>query len=97
MRAFRLPLFPPPSLKHQAPSTATAHHPSAATSLSQKAYADELGIGAAVEWHANAPFSELRQQLAGAVAGLHAMADEHFGISVVEYMAAGVPGWGCRQ
>jgi len=27
--------------------------------------------------------------LAGAVAGIHSMTDEHFGISVVEYMAAG--------
>lgn len=27
--------------------------------------------------------------LGGAVAGLHGMIDEHFGISVVEYMAAG--------
>lgn len=27
--------------------------------------------------------------LGGAVAGIHSMIDEHFGISVVEYMAAG--------
>ncbi len=27
--------------------------------------------------------------LGGAIAGLHTMTDEHFGISVVEYMAAG--------
>lgn len=27
--------------------------------------------------------------LGGAVAGIHSMTDEHFGISVVEYMAAG--------
>lgn len=27
--------------------------------------------------------------LGGAIAGLHSMVDEHFGISVVEYMAAG--------
>jgi alpha-1,2-mannosyltransferase len=27
--------------------------------------------------------------LGGAVAGMHSMVDEHFGISVVEYMAAG--------
>jgi alpha-1,2-mannosyltransferase len=27
--------------------------------------------------------------LGGAVSGIHSMTDEHFGISVVEYMAAG--------
>ena len=32
---------------------------------------------------------DLVQLLGGAVAGLHSMTDEHFGISVVEYMAAG--------
>lgn len=32
---------------------------------------------------------DLVQLLGGAVAGLHSMIDEHFGISVVEYMAAG--------
>ena len=36
------------------------------------------------------PFSELRSLLGNAVAGLHTMVDEHFGIVVVEYMAAGV-------
>ena len=30
--------------------------------------------------------------LAGAVGGLHTMRDEHFGISVVQYMAAGAQG-----
>jgi hypothetical protein len=32
---------------------------------------------------------ELVKLLGGAVAGLHSMLDEHFGISIVEYMAAG--------
>jgi hypothetical protein len=32
---------------------------------------------------------DLVQLLGGAIAGLHSMTDEHFGISVVEYMAAG--------
>lgn len=35
-------------------------------------------------------YAELRRLLGDAVAGLHSMVDEHFGISVVEYMAAGV-------
>lgn len=34
-------------------------------------------------------FSELVKLLGGAIAGLHTMTDEHFGIVVVEYMAAG--------
>lgn len=33
--------------------------------------------------------SELVRLLGAAVAGIHSMTDEHFGISVVEYMAAG--------
>lgn len=34
-------------------------------------------------------YAELRRLLGDAVVGLHSMVDEHFGISVVEYMAAG--------
>ncbi|KAI3435747.1 hypothetical protein D9Q98_001805 [Chlorella vulgaris] len=52
--------------------------------------AEELGIGEQVEFCVNASFDELRCLLADALAGLHTMVDEHFGISVVEYMAAGV-------
>ncbi len=37
----------------------------------------------------NADFLEVKQLLGGAVGGLHTMLDEHFGISIVEYMAAG--------
>ena len=39
--------------------------------------------------HINVSHDELRELLAGAVGGLHTMQDEHFGISIVEYMAAG--------
>jgi alpha-1,2-mannosyltransferase len=42
-----------------------------------------------VEFRVNVPFEELHELLGDAVAGLHSMIDEHFGISVVEYMAAG--------
>jgi alpha-1,2-mannosyltransferase len=42
-----------------------------------------------VEFRVNVPFEELHELLGDAVAGLHSMVDEHFGISVVEYMAAG--------
>lgn len=43
-----------------------------------------------LQWVVNAPYSDLKLLLGGAVGGLHTMLDEHFGISVVEYMAAGV-------
>ena len=49
----------------------------------------QLGIADLVDFHVNVSFSELRVLLGNAVAGLHTMVDEHFGISVVEYMAAG--------
>ena len=42
-----------------------------------------------VEFEVNASFDRLRKLLSEAVGGLHSMLDEHFGISVVEYMAAG--------
>lgn len=42
-----------------------------------------------VEFIVNADFLEVKQLLGGAVGGLHTMLDEHFGISIVEYMAAG--------
>jgi alpha-1,2-mannosyltransferase len=44
---------------------------------------------AAVIFLVNAPFSLLRAVMAVAVAGVHTMPNEHFGIVVVEYMAAG--------
>ncbi len=55
-----------------------------------RAYAEELGVADCVDWLVNAPYAELRSLLGEAVGGLHTMTDEHFGISVVEYMAAGV-------
>ncbi len=42
-----------------------------------------------MEFCVNVPFADLLRLLSDAVAGLHTMVDEHFGISVVEYMAAG--------
>nr|XP_010923561.1 GDP-Man:Man(3)GlcNAc(2)-PP-Dol alpha-1,2-mannosyltransferase isoform X2 [Elaeis guineensis] len=49
----------------------------------------ELNMDEYVEFHKDVTYRELVQLLGGAVAGLHSMIDEHFGISVVEYMAAG--------
>lgn len=52
--------------------------------------AKELGLDdSCVEFCINVPFSDLRTMLGNAIAGIHSMRDEHFGISVVEYMAAG--------
>ncbi|GLG95470.1 Asparagine-linked glycosylation protein 11-like protein [Gryllus bimaculatus] len=43
-----------------------------------------------VEFKVNIPYEELRQELKESVIGLHAMWNEHFGIGVVECMAAGL-------
>lgn len=55
-----------------------------------QALAEDLGLAQRVEWHVDVPYSDLKLLLGGAVGGIHTMVDEHFGISVVEYMAAGV-------
>ncbi|KAL0359156.1 UNVERIFIED_CONTAM: GDP-Man:Man(3)GlcNAc(2)-PP-Dol alpha-1,2-mannosyltransferase [Sesamum angustifolium] len=52
-------------------------------------HARELNVDSDVEFHENVPYSELVRLLGGAAAGIHSMTDEHFGISVVEYMASG--------
>ena len=47
------------------------------------------GVVQAVELSVNVPFGELQQLLGRALVGIHTMRDEHFGIGVVEFMAAG--------
>ncbi|KAL3498259.1 hypothetical protein ACH5RR_040991 [Cinchona calisaya] len=54
-----------------------------------KDQAVELKVADDVEFHKNVMFRDFVRLLGGAVAGIHSMIDEHFGISVVEYMAAG--------
>lgn len=49
----------------------------------------KLKVDGDVEFHKNVMYRDLVKLLGGAVAGIHSMIDEHFGISVVEYMAAG--------
>ncbi|CAK9323867.1 unnamed protein product [Citrullus colocynthis] len=49
----------------------------------------ELKVDSDVEFYKNLMYRDLVELLGGAVAGIHSMTDEHFGISVVEYMAAG--------
>ena len=52
--------------------------------------ADQLDIKQNVEFGLNVSFDELKDHLAKATIGLHTMWNEHFGIGVVECMAAGV-------
>ncbi|KAK4253142.1 hypothetical protein QN277_010750 [Acacia crassicarpa] len=54
-----------------------------------KEKAMELNVDKQVEFYKNLTYRDLVGRLASAVAGIHSMTDEHFGISVVEYMAAG--------
>ncbi|KAL8172381.1 hypothetical protein V2J09_024185 [Rumex salicifolius] len=51
--------------------------------------AAELKVENHVEFHKNILYRDLVRLLGGATMGIHSMIDEHFGISVVEYMAAG--------
>ncbi|XP_035825053.1 GDP-Man:Man(3)GlcNAc(2)-PP-Dol alpha-1,2-mannosyltransferase isoform X2 [Aplysia californica] len=53
------------------------------------ALARELGVDHLVDFRLNIPFSELKQLLAESLVSLHTMWNEHFGICVVEGMAAG--------
>uniref|UniRef100_A0A8C6XJQ7 GDP-Man:Man(3)GlcNAc(2)-PP-Dol alpha-1,2-mannosyltransferase n=1 Tax=Naja naja TaxID=35670 RepID=A0A8C6XJQ7_NAJNA len=54
-----------------------------------KKLCEELGIEEKVEFKVNIPFEELKRHLADATIGLHTMWNEHFGIGIVECMAAG--------
>ncbi|CAM4362610.1 unnamed protein product [Caretta caretta] len=54
-----------------------------------KKLCEELGVDKKVEFKVNIPFEELKKYLADAVIGLHTMWNEHFGIGIVECMAAG--------
>jgi len=52
--------------------------------------AASLGVSNSVEFVLNQPFSVLKEYFATASIGLHTMWNEHFGIGVVEMMAAGL-------
>ncbi|RZC58174.1 hypothetical protein C5167_005475 [Papaver somniferum] len=54
-----------------------------------KEKAIELNVEKDVEFYRNLLYRDLVRLLGGAIAGIHSMVDEHFGISIVEYMAAG--------
>ncbi|KAI7790552.1 GDP-Man:Man(3)GlcNAc(2)-PP-Dol alpha-1,2-mannosyltransferase [Triplophysa rosa] len=49
----------------------------------------ELGVANRVEFKLNISFEELKKEITDATIGLHTMWNEHFGIGVVECMAAG--------
>ncbi|KAN0139176.1 mannosyltransferase [Lactarius tabidus] len=55
-----------------------------------KALADSLRVSDHVEFVVNAPYPQILELLGRASVGLNTMVDEHFGINVVEFMAAGV-------
>ncbi|KAJ6615416.1 mannosyltransferase [Mycena sp. CBHHK59/15] len=52
--------------------------------------ARELGVEPHVQFILNAPYPDMLTWLGKASVGLNTMVDEHFGINVVEFMAAGV-------
>eukprot|EP01065_Artemidia_motanka_P035113 TRINITY_DN43024_c0_g1_i1.p1 TRINITY_DN43024_c0_g1~~TRINITY_DN43024_c0_g1_i1.p1 ORF type:complete len:487 (+),score=44.03 TRINITY_DN43024_c0_g1_i1:53-1462(+) len=54
-----------------------------------KALAESLAVDDAVRFCVNLPYEELKALLGKSHVGLHTMWNEHFGIGVVEYMAAG--------
>ncbi|KAK4799826.1 hypothetical protein SAY86_025191 [Trapa natans] len=54
-----------------------------------KRRAADLGVQSDVQFYKNIKYRDLVELLGHATAGLHSMIDEHFGICVVEYMAAG--------
>ncbi|KAJ3031639.1 UNVERIFIED_CONTAM: asparagine-linked glycosylation protein [Siphonaria sp. JEL0065] len=61
-----------------------------ALAMSVRTQSVELGIEDNVEILVNASYLDLKAWLGRASLGIHAMRDEHFGIGVVEYMAAGL-------
>lgn len=55
-----------------------------------KDFSKHLSLENNVEFKVNIPFDELIEEFQKAYIGIHTMLDEHFGISVVEQMAAGL-------
>ena len=49
----------------------------------------QLNVSDCVEFRVNVAFEDLKAELAQASVGLHTMWNEHFGIALVELMAAG--------
>ncbi|VEU36275.1 unnamed protein product [Pseudo-nitzschia multistriata] len=51
---------------------------------------EERGLGDHVDFAINPPYADLRASMATASIGIHTMREEHFGIGIVEMMAAGL-------
>ena len=57
---------------------------------SLRSLVSSLGLGGDVEFLLNEPYGVLKRHLAESSVGVHTMWNEHFGIGVVEMMAAGL-------
>lgn len=95
LRAFALLLQNEPQLVRQQPVTLVLlggmrNDADRARVDELRALAAELGIAARVQFVLNASLAELHQHLGAAAVGIHTMWNEHFGIGIVELMAAGV-------
>ncbi|BGP01817.1 Mannosyltransferase [Rhodotorula toruloides ATCC 204091] len=55
-----------------------------------RALASELGVQEKIEFVVNAEYGQICEWMGRASVGLHTMVDEHFGITVVEFQAAGL-------
>ncbi len=68
----------------------TRHHQDEQLVKTLQNEAENLGISSKVHFVVNASFVDMQGWLGAASVGLHTMWNEHFGISVVEMMAAGL-------
>ncbi len=50
----------------------------------------DLKVNDHIDFHVNVAFDELKSLMEESTIGIHAMWDEHFGIGIVECMAAGL-------
>jgi len=55
-----------------------------------KNYVNNMGLNQNVEFFSNLPSFEIKEKFRMAKIGIHTMKDEHFGISVIEMMSAGL-------
>ncbi|WAQ81452.1 hypothetical protein PtA15_1A793 [Puccinia triticina] len=55
-----------------------------------KQLAQQLGLAGAVEFRVNISWDQLKDLLRNSLVGISTMVDEHFGISIVEFMASGM-------